>query len=85
MTADEQAEYDVMRRAQTGLSGALLAIKVGAALPSPDQQALDRLVARRWLKTLIEIQPQPSHPAKFRVFKLSREALSWFRSQPYVA
>lgn len=77
MTDDEMAEYKVLKLAnELGKFALEVASSTGI-----DQNALERLQLRGWVR-LIDVSPIAAYPGRlFRVFAASPEALTWYKSR----
>lgn len=56
-------------------------VEIGQALSQPQQDALERLMLRDWIR-LIDISPIGSMPGKiFRVFRVMPVAVEWYTAR----
>lgn len=77
MTAEEEAERDILALAN---ERGKFALGVGVSLKDPQQEALERLQEREWIR-LIDVTPVAhSRGQPVRIFILTKAAHDWLRT-----
>lgn len=74
--AAAQAEVLKLATVETRVFG----IQLGAVLPRPNQQALERMQRSGWVR-LIDVSTIAEAEGVFRLFQASEEAMTWFRKR----
>jgi hypothetical protein len=71
----ERAEYEILSLMTPDTRK--FAIQVGYPLDEDEQNALERLMLRDWIR-LIDIGPVAAHPGVMRIFRVMPEAVNWY-------